>query len=275
MLAWQRQIHEALTAQIEALRDGATLMPLWGLLLGSFAYGVFHVLAPGHGKVIVSSYFLGNHARWKDGVIAGLILAIGHTVTAIAIVVAFYFLLGLTQMGTLANARYVELAGYGLITMIGFWLLLRAAVGKTPGQEACCGHDHHHHDHAGHHHAHAHGHDMAHTPIHKNRQALGLFAATSLAPCTGSMIILFFTMANQVLWAGILAVGVMALGMWLTVTAIGIVSIFLRRMVIGDMNNRSVWRTRAMRALGLGAACMVVFTGGMLFLGTLQSVLEQ
>lgn len=272
IMGWQRQIHDAMTAQIEALHDGATLAPLWGLLLLSFGYGVFHVLAPGHGKVIVSSYFLGNHARWKDGVVAGLIMAVGHTITAVAVVLGLYLILGLTQLGVLAQARYIELVGYGLITVIGLWLVVRS----LKQEAACgCGHDHghdhgHHHNHA--HHDHVHHVALVHLPVHKNKRALSLFAATSMVPCTGSMIILLFTLANHVMWAGVLGVVAIALGMWLTVTAIGVVTILTRHMIIGNETTQNPVRRLVMRGFNVLAAVVVTLTGFMLCLGTWQSL---
>src|SRR6185369_3798796 len=52
ILEWQRRIHEMMTDNISALQGGQSPTALWWLLLVSFGYGVFHVLAPGHGKVI-------------------------------------------------------------------------------------------------------------------------------------------------------------------------------------------------------------------------------
>ncbi len=262
----QRQIHQAITDKIEALKEGQSLTALWGLLLISLGYGVFHVLAPGHGKVIVSSYFLGNQARWRDGVWAGLLMAIGHTITAVGVVVALYLVLGLGQFKVLDDARYIELVGYGMIAIIGLWLLQRAIRNKPKCN--VCGHGHHHHGHD--HEAQDSGTDEAMNI--KSKQAMSLFAAASLVPCTGSMIILLFTLANGVLWAGILAVIAIALGMWGTITAIGTVSIFLRHVVVGneeDANTKHQWVSRA---LGITAALIVIATGGLLFAGTLYSL---
>ncbi|MGB4102372.1 MAG: hypothetical protein WBK91_10765 [Alphaproteobacteria bacterium] len=267
IMVWQKQIHDAMSTQVEALQSGESLAPLWGMLGISFLYGVFHVLAPGHGKVIVSSYFLGNHARWKDGIIAGLIMAVGHTVTAVALVVGLYFLLGVAQLGVLEHARYVELLGYGMIAGVGVWLLLRAVRGETA---ACgCGHNHapghaHHHTHEQH----------IHVPVHKNSRALSLFTATSLVPCTGSMILLFFALANNVLWVGVLGVVAIALGMWVTVTAIGVATILTRHLIVGDAGTQGVWRRRIMRGLGVFAALVVTVTGSLLFAGVWQSMGE-
>jgi len=275
ILAIQTQIHHAITQRIEALKDGQSLAALWSLLLFSFAYGVFHVLAPGHGKVIVGSYFLGNNANWREGVWAGFLMAVGHTVTAIGIVAVLAIVFGLSQGIVELDARYMELAGYGLIAAIGVWLLVRAI--RNAPECADCGHDHHAH----HHHEHDHHHDHAHDRHHHDhehiedlvkRPSTGLFAAASLVPCTGSMIILMFTLANNILWAGILAVIAIALGMWLTISTIGLASMLLRRAVVGDGEHVGPGKRRLMKAVRILAALVVIATGSLLFAGTLYGM---
>ena len=260
IVAMQRQIHAALTDQITLLKQGESLTPLWWLLLISLAYGVFHVLAPGHGKVIVTSYFLGNKARWREGVMAGALMALGHTVTSVGIVVTLYLVMGFGQFQTLNNALYIEFFSYGLIIMIGFWMLYNA-LRKNPA--TCCNH---HHDH-GHAHNHEHHH---HTP--PKHQSTRFFAIASLVPCTGSMIILLFTLANDVLWAGILAVICIALGMWLTVTAIGVLSILLRHMIVGDDDTASPQRQKLITIMKTLAALLIIATGSVLCLGAAYSL---
>ena len=254
ILRIQQHIHQALTEKVVDLKEGHSLAPLWGLLLLSFAYGIFHVLAPGHGKIIVGSYFLGNRARWGDGVWAGFIMSAGHTLTALLIVGILAFVFGLGQLDVLDRARYVELLGYGLIAAIGLWMLARA-FRSSNGCACCCDGKH----------------IPAETDLLHNRRALGLFTATSLVPCTGSMIILLFTLANDVLWAGVLAVIAIALGMWLTVTIIGTLSIALRK-TFADRPAPSRLRQAATRILNILAASLVLATGGLLFAGTLASL---
>ncbi len=256
---FQRQIHEAITSQIETLKEGKSLAALWSLLLVSFGYGVFHVLAPGHGKVIVSSYFLGNNAGWRDGVWAGLLMAIGHTVTAVGIVAVLYLAFGLGQFAVLNDARYMELVGYGLIAAIGIWLLWRAL--RNAPECSSCGH---------HHHGHGHDHEVVEQ---LKKPSTGLFAAASLVPCTGSMIILLFTLANDVLWAGILAVIAIALGMWVTITIIGLTSMLLRRVMVGDGEHVGAARRGFTKVLRVCAALIVIATGSLLFAGTVYSML--
>ena len=260
IVAIQRQIHQAITEQITALKQGESLAGLWGLLLISFAYGVFHVLAPGHGKVIVSSYFIGHKAHWREGLWAGAMMAAGHTVTSIGIVTVLYLVMGFGQLQVLNNTTYIELFGYGLIILVGLWLLFNA-VRKEP--TTCCAHHHEH--------GHSHGHAHSHHYKPKN-QGTKLFAVSSLVPCTGSMVILLFTLANNVLWAGILAVISVALGMWITVTTIGLLSIFLRHALVGDDATASPHRQKLIALMRVGAALLIIATGSVLFLGAAYSL---
>lgn len=87
------------------------------------------------------------------------------------------------------------------------------------------------------------------------------------------MIILLFTLAHQVLWAGILAVIAIALGMWLTTVAIACAAIFLHARLLAPERPRHAWQTKLHRGLGYVSAFAVLTTGGLLFCGTLLSLL--
>jgi nickel/cobalt transporter (NicO) family protein len=76
-----------------------------------------------------------------------------------------------------------------------------------------------------------------------------------------------------VLWAGILAVIMIALGMWLTITAIGLASMLLRRALVGDGEHVGPGKRRLMKAARIAAAMVVIATGSLLFAGTLYSMM--
>ena len=58
---------------------------VWVLLLG-FVYGVVHAIGPGHGKAVVTSYFLSQDKKWRDGVIMGFEIGLSHVTSAIIFV---------------------------------------------------------------------------------------------------------------------------------------------------------------------------------------------
>ena len=51
----------------------------------AFLYGVLHTLGPGHGKVVVVSYFVSRDARLWRGVLMGVQIAVTHVLSAVAL----------------------------------------------------------------------------------------------------------------------------------------------------------------------------------------------
>lgn len=62
-----------------------------GLLAGAVALGAVHGIEPGHGWPVAATYALDQSNKWAYGFAASLILGIGHLVSSIAMVIAFFF----------------------------------------------------------------------------------------------------------------------------------------------------------------------------------------
>ena len=67
IMFWQHQLNTKLTEQVKRLKTEKPLASLWPLVMISFLYGVLHAAGPGHGKVVVFSYFISRRARIKKG----------------------------------------------------------------------------------------------------------------------------------------------------------------------------------------------------------------
>ncbi|MCW5749428.1 MAG: hypothetical protein KIT36_24775 [Alphaproteobacteria bacterium] len=156
-------------------------------------------------------------------------------------------------------------------------------------------HDHRHphggvHDHAQHHddHAHDHAHDHHHHVSNHDAPArsaatgargwrrffrldagLGLLTAAGVAPCAGAVIMVLIASVFGVLWAGLLGVLAIAVGMAGTLAAVGIASMLAHRMLIGDRASETIGRLTT-----IGAALIVVGTGGFLLLGAVYRLLS-
>jgi nickel/cobalt transporter (NicO) family protein len=258
----QRILHTQISGEVQRIKAGEGFPAVMALLMVGFLYGVFHALAPGHGKVIVASYFLSRTAPLWQGIAAGAAMAAGHTASAVLIVVGLRLALDLSPMSVLAQAKIAEQIGYGLITLIGLWILVNTLRGK--GHQCCgCGHDHHHE------HGHTHSPSPAPASLSVSRpQMIGLFGSAAMVPCTGAIILLLFTLANGLLGIGVLATLMIALGMGLTITAIGFTAILLRRSVLSRLENSKVTDQIGKAAALLGASVITAF-GALLFLGTL------
>jgi nickel/cobalt exporter len=175
ILTKQAEFYRAMSSTIRAAKTDGTA--LWTLMGISFAYGVFHAAGPGHGKAVISSYLVANEETARRGIVLSFVSAMLQALVAVLIVGVGRWLLGAT-MSTLCSAeRFIEIASYGLIALLGAWLvftkgrgLLKSLPLSFAGAAPALAHtgasapDHHHHphDHAHHHDGHDHGHAHAH-----------------------------------------------------------------------------------------------------------------
>jgi nickel/cobalt transporter (NicO) family protein len=265
----QADLSRRMTGQLQEMRDadgadGGSLVAGAWLCLIAFVYGVLHAAGPGHGKLVVSSYFLANRAAWRRGVLLSVGAALTQALAAILLVGVPVLLLGMTRASALGQIRYLELASYGLMTLIGLGLLVRAARGQVG-----CGHDHGLDDHA-HHQGHDHACGHHHAPPAVERRGFRLLAfAVGCRPCSGAVLVLLFALANDMVPAGLLAVLVMAAGVALTTSAAGFVGIGARRGVERLLSARPRAALLAERGMAFGGAGAVTLLGGLLFLAAL------
>ena len=137
-------------------------------------------------------------------------------------------------------------------------------------------HGHHGHDHHDHEHASAWGH--AHGPEPQELagpggwwRGLTAIVAVGLRPCSGAILVLVFALAQGMLWAGVAATFVMALGTAITVAAIATLAVGARDLAQRFAGSRSGYGMLAMRGLETAAAFVILAFGAMLLIGYLAS----
>lgn len=258
---YQQRIQRVLSTSLRDIQSGSGSLALWTLVAVCFGYGVVHTLGPGHGKAVVVAYFLDStrpHA-WVEGILAGGWIAFTHTLAALllAAVLKLFFAVGL--FGALREVRNVEVLSYVLILAVGFWRLWAGITGRV--------HEHHHH---GHDHAHGHGHDHGpdhhhHEPARRSMSGWILLTAAGIAPCAGALIVVLLSVAMGVIWAGVIGVISIALGMAITLGAIGMVSMAAHRLIIAEGRSQEIGRFTA-----IAASLIVIATAGTLLLGALS-----
>ena len=246
LLDFQREANRTISQQMRAIRDGRTTAPLLLGLLLAFAYGVIHAAGPGHGKLVVMTYFLSRDARIGRGLLMGAQIAVMHVLSAIVVVVFADFLLRKGFGGAPSEVPAVRVASYGLILAIGLAMLWRAA---RRAMQPAHGH-HHHHDHA--------------CGCGARHDEGGLLSfGVGLVPCTGSVLILLYAMANGILPAGLMLVATIALGMALTMGGLGLLSVLARRFVADRLSGGS---GRLAAAVDIAGSVAIVLLGGTLLL---------
>ena len=271
----QMLLNERISHQFKAVRDTGSSTAFFTILALAFFYGVLHAAGPGHGKSIVAAYFVANEARWTSGVVMGGIISLLQGLTAIVVVFLLSLVLKTSQMAIENNGAMVEFISYGLVVLIGLVLFYRAVTGKGHNHHhgpVSFGHDHHGHDHhaCGHDHGH-HDHDHAHD--HRHQAPAGgsfrriLTLAAGVAPCASAIIIMLFALANGAMLVGTIAVLSLSLGMGLTVSAIGVLSILARGLMKRFAGGETATGERIERALAIGGSVLVVGFAGALMLG--------
>jgi ABC-type nickel/cobalt efflux system permease component RcnA len=263
LLTFQREANRLIARQMKAIRDGQTSVPLLVGMALAFAYGVVHALGPGHGKLVVVSYFLAREARIGRGLLMGLQIAVCHVLSAMVVVALADLLLRQAFGGAPAEVAGVRLASYGLIALIGLFMLAQAVrrsrlrrAGIAVGDASCSHGDDRSHAHHGHH---------APGEARDNAQQGALSIGVGLVPCTGSMLILLYAMANDILYAGMLLVTAIAAGMALTMGGLGILSVVARRAVAGRVAASGGREGQFAAALDYAGALAIMTIGGALF----------
>jgi ABC-type nickel/cobalt efflux system permease component RcnA len=266
---YQRQIQRLLTTSLGDIKSGSGSLALWTLVAVCFGYGVVHTLGPGHGKAVVVAYFLDSTKprAWIEGIFAGGWIAFTHTLAALLLAGALKLSSTVGMLSALREVRNVEIVSYTLILLIGIWRLWAGITGRVHEH---WGHEHHEHGHGHHHHGHGHhGHDDGHHHHHEapQRTIAGwlLLTAAGIAPCAGALIIILLSIALDVIWAGVVGVIAIALGMAITLSAIGMASMVAHRLIIAEGRSQEIGRLTA-----IVASLIVIATAGTLLLGSLE-----
>ena len=98
-------------------------MGLWSM---AFAYGFFHAIGPGHGKLLVGGYGMARAVPMGRLSLIALLSSLGQAVTAIVLAYGGLWLLGLTRERIVGAAEdWLAPFSYALIAAIGLWLVWR------------------------------------------------------------------------------------------------------------------------------------------------------
>ena len=123
-----------------------------GLVAAVMGLGVVHGVLPDHGWPIAATYALGYSQKWIRGTIAALILGVGHLVSSVALVLAYFWI---SRFAAFADGPYMKPLAGGLLIALGIYELISGGHGHTHGD-----HDHGHDD-SHEHDEHDQGHDLS------------------------------------------------------------------------------------------------------------------
>ena len=208
---------------------------------------------------MISSYLLATGETLRRGILISFLSAMAQAVTAVIVVGVFAVLLGATSQAMGVAAWWLEAASYALIVTLGVALLFRRSLIPAHRHDENC--------------------DHSHGPRVEDldgefgwRRAWAAILAVGLRPCTGALLILVFALAQGLVWAGVAATFIMALGTAITVAAIATLAVTAKHLALWLAAGSSRPRARkALRVVEVMAGFAVLAFGLMLLGGLLTA----
>ncbi len=191
----QKNLSTKIAKNLKQTKSGNCLLFFLTSIGLAFIYGVVHSIGPGHGKFIIVSYFLSEKSKfWEAPLMAAQIAAV-HIISAISVI----FLLNVSMRNVLTDSIekvfWIKIISYSLIILVGLILLFKKIFEKQIKEKV------------------------------ENLNQKMLAVAAGMIPCTGALLILLFSMANDALIMGIFLVIAVGIGIASTLTAIGFATI--------------------------------------------------
>ncbi|MEA3307044.1 MAG: hypothetical protein U9Q34_04600 [Elusimicrobiota bacterium] len=245
-LKTQKDLNRKITHYLNEIKKGEKPFLIWLVFGLAFLYGVLHSVGPGHGKLIMLSYFTASKANWPVAVLMGFSIAFMHSLSAIILVLSVNNIAKYILMSSQAQEILVlTLISYGAIVFVGIFLLWQTyKESKKQKLE-----------------------DM-NEEVKPGASRWVIALSIGMIPCSGALLILFYAMAKQMLFIGLISVFFMALGMAFTLSSIGSVYIIARQKI----SYFTVSEKRKNFALGIqyAGAALIVLIGSVLFIRALK-----
>ena len=197
-------------------------------MAAAILFGAVHALMPGHGKMVLVSYHLGQKSTLAQSIANGSILALTHVGLALVLVLAGFAVIS-RAFAYGGRTPQFETASGVLVALIGAFLFWRALKGS--------------HD----------------TQTEDGGKTLAF--VTGLIPCPLTTFIMSYALARGLLAAGLAVTAAMTLGMIATIAGVTLAATIARGRFMSLLEQTEGWRHRAGQMLEIAGAAMVLTLG--------------
>ena len=197
-------------------------------MAAAILFGAVHALMPGHGKMVLVSYHLGQKSTLAQSIANGSILALTHVGLALVLVLAGFAVIS-RAFAYGGRTPQFETASGVLVALIGAFLFWRALKGS--------------HD----------------TQTEDGGKTLAF--VTGLIPCPLTTFIMSYALARGLLAAGLAVTAAMTLGMIVTIAGVTLTATLARGRFMSLLARTGGWRHRAGQVLEIAGAAMVLTLG--------------
>lgn len=251
IVIWQERLNNRLAEQVRLLRKEKSWETLWPLITACFLYGVVHAAGPGHGKVVVFSYFISKRSNIRKGFLLGNLISLFHAISGIVIVIVLYRIIKSAYMTSFdAIAKQIGIISYLFIILIGLGLLISNVFSLKRGAGDFD--------------------DTAET--HRpsdNKGILPMALAVGMVPCPGVVIVMLFALSLNLLTVGLIMSFVMALGMAATISLAGLLSILGQEGLLKGLAGNERAQHLVQKGLGVFGSLLIICFGTLLLLNVL------
>ncbi len=197
LVNWQYYLNSSISSYIKAVNENG-LSGVLVVLAISFLYGLVHAAGPGHGKALVSFYFLSRGGSFKEAIKLGYLISLVHALSALIITFIVYFILqGLFSKTFKELSNISMMISAVMIIVVGIYLFVKAIKAKKEKER---------------------------TDFSKEKSEYAIAFSAGIVPCPGVMTIVLFCISTGNLYLGILSAVVMSLGMGFTISLAGILT---------------------------------------------------
>jgi nickel/cobalt exporter len=223
LIALQRWIYGALSADLGAFAATGDWTALAAVLPAGVLFGAVHALTPGHGNSILASYLLGSRLATLRATAVAAVLALTHVGSAVLLALVAAPLIPRT-LGGVGRAPALEFASRGLLVAIGLWLILRAWRGRA----------------------------------HPHSEGLAVGFVAGLVPCPLTLFAMFFALAHGVPEAGLVFDIAMMFGVLTTLAIVALLTVFMRDWLITFMTRYDASALRLTRVLDGASGVLLI-----------------
>ncbi len=217
-----------LKTTLKDIKENNNLSSYIWLLVFSFLYGIIHAIGPGHGKSLVSSYFINQNKSYVKAFSISTLIGITHTFSAFLLTLFVYFSLGFIFNSAIVNVEQIATKVSAIIIiMIALYLIykkIRKAKNdfkfSVSSKQSFI---------------------SPSNSIHTSKVScrcnlckttstdIGVILAAGIIPCPGTVTIFLFTINLGIYFVGFMSALFMSAGMSLIIFITAIISIRIRK----------------------------------------------
>ncbi len=239
IISWQYELNRLVSGEIRGIND-ENFLGVYATIIGiAFLYGLIHAAGPGHGKALVAFYFAKGKESYKSAFKLGYLISLIHAVSALAVTFGIFFIIEkMFRHNFDAYSQKAMLVSAVMILTVGLYIVVKSYLERRKVHEG--------------------------TPVDTKKSRYAIAFSVGVVPCPGVMTIVLFCIMLKQFTLGILAAVAMSIGMGLTISIAGILSVVFAEKMQPLMRSKGY-------ILEMLSGVLIIALGGFLLAANLQS----